>query len=548
LKSRFFAAVFLLALSVGVSASESYIGYAVSLGPARLVTARLTYRRAQALQGGFIYAIAQGQAEDDRAIAASRGLLLTGGGIFSRAAVSARRHGTAAVVVASALWRSGALVVQQPAFGAAKAMGPFSFAPLSSLAPKTIQEGEIISIDPVRGLLSMPSSERADSELALSEALPAFAGLRDCPALLHWWKDRKDSADASWLGPRLVSELLRSASFGVVSAEDAVAAVQSIASEAPPALRSAIESEEKRALAELVSVMEDRLSEIESALKRVSTKAAALRLGAEGEALAQRLSVLNRLSGKKSVSHFLVRKSSEVRETPDWKQAAKSAGAQVPPSAVLSPDFYRDFISAGGLSPLLADLVSNASLGLKRKASRAQDLFDAAKFDSTSVTARAVLSALPSGERLAVIGPGGRRIVARGQILGAVKQAWGDWWSARDLGRREREGRVNEPPSVTIESIPNLSISGTLDTRDPVREGLDRMILRFGDEEMEIARSDGKELMPTLSAASVSLTDFQRRLLVRAGRAVEDELGAGVELEFGFSGDVLYILSARRVP
>ncbi len=103
-----------------------FLGLAASPAHGRPVVARITYDKARAAQGGYIYLAPYTTPDDIDAIKASKGVLTTAGGLLSHAAITTREMGIPASILMGVTWLGGAAALETRSYGA-----PFSAAAAS---------------------------------------------------------------------------------------------------------------------------------------------------------------------------------------------------------------------------------------------------------------------------------------------------------------------------------------------------------------------------------------------------------------------------------
>lgn len=588
-------ALFLLAAFASASEPHAIPGFSVSLGPGRRVTGRLTYDARKALSGGWILAAPRAGPEQAAAVRMARAFVSTSGGLFSPAAVAARRHGVPAVVVPQAAFRGGALVVERPVFGAPREVSGAALEPVTRLEAEALEEGRIVSVDSSRGVLLLPAPEDQEDELALDEALTAFEGLADAQALVQWWRGRADGPRSAALAARLADELSRRAALGTARADAVARVLTAVRSAAPKDRRASVERGVLRAVKSALAEGTARLDDLRAAARESASAAAADRVADEAQAAGRRLAQLAAAApgadaspakaAAADVSRAAKRRAAELARGPQRSLAESltAAGARAPRGATLGPEVYADFLAETGLAPLLAEISNDASLDLRRKAERLAGLFAAAEPSESGKAGRAVAAAAPREGLVAVRARGERTVVPARSAYAAVRAAWAGWWSADELGRRKRAGGGAPEPEVRLEPLAPAQVSGLAFSRDPATGRADRVLVSAVLGELEglssgeapadqyaLDRSGARELMPALVAdkrarleldpatgktravpvppglsLARALSPEQLRRVARAARAAEGWLGAGAQLSFAFSEGELIALGAE---
>ena len=152
-------------------------GTTLSPGTGRPVTARLTYDRNRAREGGVILVLPGFSDSDAEAARLAEALVLGSGGAGGRGAAFARGHRIPAVTVESASWAGGVLEAQAPVLGRTQSQGGVSFQVADKTIPLRLQEGDVATVDPGRGTVTLSAPE--DSESALSAAAAKEIKLQD---------------------------------------------------------------------------------------------------------------------------------------------------------------------------------------------------------------------------------------------------------------------------------------------------------------------------------------------------------------------------------
>jgi hypothetical protein len=572
-------------------------GAALSLGAGRAVTARLTYDRNRAAEGGVILFLPGFSESDAAAARLAEALVLGSGGAASRGAAFARSHRIPAVAPESARWTGGILEAEAPVLGRSQSEGGVSFQVAERTVRLQFREGDVVTVDPVHGTLTLSSPREADSDLAAAEALRAYDGLRDAQALLHWWEARSDSDPRA--GVLVVEGLAGRLADGSARAEDFALVRRAVVSALPPAEKKRLAAEERLALGEAAAAGQralrddlDSVSEAASALalERILARAQPRRDGLQS--LAEALGLKAQARGAEALWVELGRAAQKRRSelpagtggTSDTAGAAAAgglaacaavAGATVPPRAVLDESFYRRFLAEERLEARLADIAADASLDMRRKSARLRALFLDSRIAPGSELGRDILGRLPQAEAYEVSGAyEDFSQVSRDGVLGKVLEAWAAGFDPGPLGARKRAaqgGLVAEPDSaVTIAAAVKAEVSGTAFSRDPASGRRARILVSAAQEPLSLegGRSplpEGTAAQPQAEAAQEYpldrrtgrclrpqpgglLQSEELAALARAGRCLDDQEGRGVELEFCRAAGRLYLLGSRAMP
>lgn len=548
-----------------------FFGLGTSLGEQRRVTAPVTFDRRKAAEGGLIYAAPFMTREDGEAIRMAAGILTTSGGALSLAAIASREHGVGAVILGQATWQGNGsdrvFSLDQPVFGAEQSASGLKYQVVEKTIARAVREGDVLTLEPERGAVRLyPPGEQA-SRLALAQAMLAYDGLKDAQSLITWLEDQKAEATAAALAPWLIDEMAERLSDGTSSAEDFLK-VRGIAARemAAPALRDFQKRlwarEQRRSLIFLRRTLESaRAAASAAAAERLSLEAekrwAALR------ALAQALGAGGDLGPASGLYHAVEsetrRKMKALAEkSAGLAEVALGAGAAVPKAAALGARFYRKFVAENGLSRPLEEISSDASIDLRRKASRIRELMRAKKL-SASLTSEIDGLVPSSWEPVAVLSFGERRTVPRSELSIALVSAWADLWGPGPLGLRKRAARAlsDEEATVTVGPVSAADISGSILTR-AANNSRSRMTISAGLGDLdEVAAGKvaldeyvadpvtGVEILPAVLAGPKRVLSMEQvARLARLGRALENHFGYGVEARFFFKGDSLFLSQA----
>jgi hypothetical protein len=542
-------------------------GAVLSLGAGRSVTARLTYDRSRAAEGGVILVLPGFTESDAAAARLAEALVLGSGGALSRGAAFARSHRIPAVAPESARWVGGVLEAEAPVLGRAQREGGVSFQVAERSVRLRFREGEVATVDPVRGTLTLSSAQDAESDLAAAEALRAYDGLRDAQALLHWWEARSDADPRA--GVLVATGLASRLGDGSARADDFAAVSRAIAAALPPAEKKRLAAQERQALSEAVAAAERSLRDDLDSVREAAEALAVDRILARAQprweglrSLAQALGGPAQVRAAAALWQELGRAAEQRRGgfaagSADEGLAAIAAvaGATVPPRAVLDESFYRRFLAEGRLEARIAEISADASRDLRRKSARLRALFLDGRIAPGSELGRDILGRLPQAQTYAVCGAYEEfPQVVRGDVLGKVLEAWAGGFDPGPFGERKRAaagGSIAGPEAaVTVSAVVPAEVSGTVFSRDPASGRRGRILVSAARSETEPAqeflldRRSGRALKPVgglLSAEDLAV-------LARAARSLDDQEGRGVQLEFCRAAGRLYLLGERAIP
>jgi hypothetical protein len=545
-------------------------GAALSLGTGRPVTARLTYDRGRAKEGGVILVLPGFSDSDAAAARLAEALILGSGGSGGRGAAFARSHRIPAVAVESS-WADGVLEAQAPVLGRARSQGGVAFQVAEELVPVRLREGDVATVDPVRAVVTLSSAEDAESDLAAAEALRAYDGLRDGQALLHWWEARAGSdpragvALAAGLAARLADGDAREADFSALR--------RALAAGLPPELRKRLAQEERRVLEESAAGLERSLRAELASVREAATALAVERILARAEArwdglrsLASALSDRARLRGPSGLRRELSREAERRRRSLSARPAsdplaaaASAAGLELPPRVSFGEAEWRRFMAADRLGGRIARIAGDASLDLRRRSARIRALILERRVPPDSELGQDILGRLPSAEAYSISGAYEQSpSVPRAGVLGGIAAAWAAGYDPGPLGARKRAARGEAPaepdPAVSVTAAPAVEVSGTVFSRDPASGRRERLLvsaLEPGSEtaqEIFLDRTTGRELRTSdPGPGGRRLEPGDLSALARAARSLDDHEGRGVELEFCKGAGKLALLGWRPI-
>lgn len=576
---------------MSLSAAAAVVsGLALSLGPGYRVTAPLTFDRAKAAQGGYIYAAPRATPADDAAIRLAQAVLTGRGGELGPAGLLSRRHGVPALSLPQARWENGALVLSVPVFGAPVG----GVTPVDRMEPRRVKEGEAVAVDPEDGLLILLDPASQAFELDLAQALRGFDGLRDLQGLLQWYDARSQDGSNPALAARLVDELAARLAAGTAS-EAEFSRLRRAVDAGLDAPGRALTAEAAGAAAERrLRALGDRLDDLAAEAADAGSARAAETLSAEGKRAAASAKALAAAVGRPALAKPVEQAAQKLaaaarkregelgRKSSSPADALAAAGAARPAGADLPASLYERFVADNGLAGPLAEISADASLSLRLKGERLAALFSSARLSADAGAGRDAVALLPKAALLDICGPEGcKPRVPAAQALSAVKDAWALSWSAEALGRRKRAGVPFSPPALRASAFLPAEISGVAWSRDPVGGSLRRLVVEaaFGEPDaLESGAASGdeyaldrrtldaalpplvadkrerldadprsgalsKNAVPPGLALTRALTPVQAAQAARAARALDDALGEGARLTFAFSGGKLYARS-----
>ncbi|MBI5240177.1 MAG: hypothetical protein HY926_06870 [Elusimicrobia bacterium] len=540
---------------------------ALSPGTGRPVTARITYDRGRAKEGGAILVL-PGFSDSDAAVARlAEALILGSGGAGGRGAAFARGRRIPAVALESAVWADGVLEARAPVLGRPQSQDGVSFQVAEKTVPVRLREGDVVTVDPVQGTVALSAPEDAESDLAAAEALRAYDGLRDGQALRHWWAARA-GADAR-AGVAAAAGLAARVADGGVRADDFSAFSRAVAAGLPPALRKRLAEEQRRVLGEAAAQAQRSLRQELGSVREAATALAVERILARAQtrweglqALAAALSEKSRLRGCAALWQELSRAAAQRRQvlssaavSDPLTAAAAAAGAEIPPRAAFGEVEWRLFLAEGRLDAPLARILDDASLDLRRRSARLRSLLLERGLPEGSELGRRILGNLPPAQSYSVAGayeviPD----VPAAGVLGAVFRAWAAGFDPGPLGARKRAAQSGLPAlfasSVDVTALPQAEVSGTVFSREPAAGRRERLLVAAAKpggaaQETVLENRTGRELRPAGAGRLLEARDLA--VLARAARSLDDHEGRGVELEFCKAAGKLYLLGSRPI-
>lgn len=513
----------------------SWRGLALSLGPGRPVCGRATFDRRKAAAGGRILVVDAAEPGDEDAVRMSEALVARRGGLSSRAALAARRHGVPAVALGRGAWDPAgpSLTLSEPAFGPASAAGAVVVRAAAGARERALREGDAVCVDPASARVILPAPDEADARVAAAEAARAYDGLRDAGALERWLAAEPGPARAA----ALTRELIPRAFEGGVPPADFARLVRACRAAAGASGREALLGVERRVYSRSARALRAELSACPSSAADAPSAETLDRLASQARSAAERAAQAGRALGAgdggapalaRACADAAARRRKAVpAESPALEAAARAAGADLPESIGLPADAWGRFVSENGLAEFLASTLDDASLGLRRKSARVRERILAARLDPASEAGRAAVAAAAGPVR--VVGEDATLESGPADVLDKVKEVWAASWSAGPLGVRLRAGRSYEG-RVRVEKAVAAEMAGLAFSRDPGSGLRGRVIVE--------AVKGGEP---------VSLSPARLRRLSRLTRALDAWRGAGVEVSFSFAGEKLLVHSARAL-
>jgi hypothetical protein len=545
----------------------SFPGLTLSLGPGRPVCGRVTFDRRKAAAGGLIFATDAGEPGDEDAIRLSEAVIARRGGLVSRAAISARRHGVPAVALGRGLWDPSGpvLKLREPLFDAAAPAGGLAVRAASDEREVILREGDAACVDAAAGRVVLPSPDEADSRVAGAEAGRAFDGLRDEPSLERWLEAAPDATRAG----ALMRELAPRALEGGISAADLARVELAARAAAGAGGRDALAKTERRAWSRAVRAGRAQLADCSAAAADAPAADVLDRLTRDANDAADRVAAAGKIFGggdgglgalaRACASAAAKRRKSVPSSSPSLDDAAAAAGASRTESSPLRAETWKIFVAENGLGDFLATTLDDASLGLRRKSERVRAKILEGRLSESTDAGRAVLAAascpcLVVGEDATIPAADPR------EALTAVREAWASSWGPGPLGARLRAGRgAAYDGTIRFEKAPKSELSGLFFSRDP-GSGRRRVLVEAAPggvaellagnasaDRYALEPRSGRvlEAVPASADGKPLLTPERLKKLARLARGLDAWRGGGIEAAFSFDGDKLYVHHAR---
>lgn len=543
----------------------SWRGLALSQGPGRPVCARATFDRRKASGGGFILVVDSGEPGDEDAVRMSEAVVARRGGLTSRAALSARRHGIAAVALGRGVWdpTGPSLTLTETSFGPVEVLGGAAVRVAVGARERVLGEGDAVCVDPSAARILLPEAEESSTRVAAAEAARAYDGLRDAGALERWLAAESGPGRAASLAREIIPRALE----GEMPSVDFARLVRAMRAAAGEAGRERLSLVEGRVFLRARRALGEELAACRAAVGDAASveilDGLVLRAG-DSAARAQEVGrILGQDAGGASAAardcalEAARRRRLAPAASASLETAARAAGADVPESSALPEDSWRRFAEENGLSEFLAETINDASLGLRRKSARVRERVLAGRLDPSRAAGRAALAAADGP--VLVIGPDAALKAGPADVLAKVREVWAASWAPGPLGARLRAGRGAEFEGfVRVERVAKADFSGLAFSRDPGSGRRGRILLEAAPGGIEAVLEGGaaaarRALDPDTArvleseGSLPSLTTARLKRLARLVRALDSWRGSGVEVAFSFAGEKLLIHHARTL-
>ena len=545
----------------------SFPGLTLSLGPGRPVCGRVTFDRRKAAAGGLIFVTDAGEPGDEDAIRLSEAVIARRGGLVSRAAIAARRHGVPAVALGRGAWDASgpSLTLREPVFEAEAPVEGLAVRAAGSERETVLREGSAACVDAAAARVVLPAAGEEDARVDAAEAARAFDGLRDEPALERWLEAAPGAARAS----ALMRELAPRALEGTIPSSDLARIELAARAAAGASERDALAKAERRAWSRALRAGRAQLADCVAAASDAPAADVLERLTRDAKDAAARAAASGKVFGggdggygalaRACESAAAKRRKSVPSASPSLEDAAAAAGAARAESSPLRAETWKIFVAENGLGDFLAQTVDDASLGLRRKAERIRARILESGLSDATDAGRAILAAascpcLVVGEDATVPAKDSR------EALAAVREAWAASWGPGPLGARLRAGRAAAyDGTIRFAQAPKAELSGLLFSRDP-GSGRRRVLVEAAvggipelleggaaADRYALDPRSGRvlEAVPAASDGKALVSPERLRRLARLARGLDAWRGGAVEAAFSFDGEKLYVHHAR---
>ncbi|MDP3542865.1 MAG: PEP/pyruvate-binding domain-containing protein [Elusimicrobiota bacterium] len=170
---------------------RGFQGMAASPGHGRTMLARVTYDKAKAAAGGFIFVAPYTTPDDLDAIRASKAVITTSGGLLSHAAITTREMGIPAAILPGVDWKDGFASLSAFDLGAPVRAGPLMARPARPAPAVALLEGEVVRLDPATGVVEVFPPGASAALLDAAGALERYDASGDSAPLAIWLRQRQ---------------------------------------------------------------------------------------------------------------------------------------------------------------------------------------------------------------------------------------------------------------------------------------------------------------------------------------------------------------------
>ena len=173
-------------------------GLAASPGHGRTVLARITYDKAVAAKGGYIFVAPYTTPDDLDAIKGSKAVITTSGGLLSHAAITTREMGIPAAILPRVDWKDGVAALNVFGLGRERKAGAITVRDAKSERPVTLAEGDLVRLDPATGAVETFPTGVGAPLLDAAAGLERFDESGDQPTLVRGLTNRIASQSLSY--------------------------------------------------------------------------------------------------------------------------------------------------------------------------------------------------------------------------------------------------------------------------------------------------------------------------------------------------------------
>ena len=174
-------------------ARRRFQGLAASPGHGRTLVARITYDKALAARGGYIFVAPYTTPDDLDAIKGSKAVITTSGGLLSHAAITTREMGIPAAILPRVDWKDGVASLQSFELGEARQVGDLYAREAKTVPAALLAEGSLVRLDPATGVVETFPAGFTAPLLDAAAGLERFDMTGDADALVEGLRRRASS-------------------------------------------------------------------------------------------------------------------------------------------------------------------------------------------------------------------------------------------------------------------------------------------------------------------------------------------------------------------
>jgi protein-tyrosine-phosphatase/phosphohistidine swiveling domain-containing protein len=277
-----------------------FLGLAASPAHGRPVVAKVTYDKAKAARGGYIYMAPYTSPDDLDAIKASKAVLTTSGGLLSHAAITTREMGIPAAIMMGVTWQGGQAVLETRRFGAPFKVFDRVGRQAQASTRLALPEDAVVRLDPVTGQLEAFPAGTSAALLDAAAALEAYDASRDGRKLAEGMALRmRSQALTQAQRETLVSESFAGMAARALERPEAAGALQLLRAAVVKSGQAApADAHGMKVFRALELKTAQRLTEAREQLKRAQSIEAAERTRAMAGTLSERLSAVGAALGR----------------------------------------------------------------------------------------------------------------------------------------------------------------------------------------------------------------------------------------------------------